>query len=66
MADYYDIIEAARKYGYAVRIPLCQDAGVTFVPAHGEREQEAFSYPERGIDLIADKVIDDLKRKSRK
>lgn len=63
MADYYDIIEAARKYGYTVRIPLCQDADVTFTPDHGEREHESFTYPVRGISLIADKVIDELKRK---
>lgn len=63
MADYYDIIETAKKHGYAVRIPLCQDANMTFIPEHGEREQEAFSYPVRGIDLIADKVINELRER---
>ena len=63
MADYYDIIETAKKYGYAVRIPLCQDANVTFVPNHGERDQESFSYPVQGIDFIADKIIDELRKR---
>ena len=63
MTGYYDIIEMARKYGYTVRIPLCLDASVTFVPEYGERAQEAFSYPMSGIDLIADKIIDELREK---
>ena len=64
MKNEYDIIEVAVKYGYNVRMKLCEEADLILSPKRGEREEDTFSYPVRGISFIADEVIQKIRERA--